>query len=90
MEIYDKVLTTFGEAGRKRRENIPALYFNHIVWFFIQNYETFGEQRMQEHLQYEVDKYLLEGLRPDYKRELPLFDEDGNDPDVIQIGRAHV
>jgi hypothetical protein len=40
---------------------------------------------MQEHLQYEVDKYLLEGLRPDYKRELPLFDEDGNDPDVIRL-----
>lgn len=43
-------------------------------------------QKYQEHLQYEVNKYLAEGLRPDYKQELQLFDPDNlNDPDVILL-----
>jgi hypothetical protein len=33
-----------------------------------------GDQFVQQHLQYEVDKYLAEGLRPDYKQELSLID----------------
>ncbi len=27
---------------------------------------------MQEHLRYEINKYLREGLRPDYRRPLPF------------------
>jgi hypothetical protein len=89
MEIYSKVATAFQETAKQRGEHIPALYLNHIVWMFIQNYEMTGEKFMLEHLQYEVDKYLREGLRQDYKRELPLFDENGNDPDVILLKEIH-
>jgi hypothetical protein len=85
MEIYSKVGTAFQEIAKRRGEHIPALYLNHIVWMFIQNYEMLGDKFMQEHLQYETEKYLREGLRPDYKRELPLFDENGDDPDVIRL-----
>lgn len=31
---------------------------------------------MQEHLQYEIEKYLREGLRPDYRQPLPFFSDD--------------
>ena len=85
VEIYSTVSAAFREAAKQRGEHIPALYLNHIVWMFIQNYETFGDKFMQEHLKYEVSKYLREGLREDYKRELPLFDENGNDPDVKRM-----
>jgi hypothetical protein len=85
MEIYSKVSTALQETAKRRGEHIPALILNHIVWVFIQCYEMSGDKFMQEHLQYEVNKYLRDGLREDYKRELPLFDENGNDPDVIRL-----
>jgi hypothetical protein len=85
MEIYSKVGTAFQEASERRGEHIPALFKNHIVLKFFQVYELSGDQFMQEHLQYEVNKYLREGLRPDYMRELALFDPDGNDPDVKRL-----
>ncbi len=89
MEIYSKVSTAFQEIAKQRGEHIPALFLNHIVWIFIQNYEMFGEKLMLEHLQYEVAKYLREGLRQDYKKELSLFDENGNDPDVKRLKELH-
>lgn len=86
MEIYSTVVKAFHQAAERRGERIPALFDNHIVMKFFQVYEMLGEVRLQQHLQYEVNKYLAEGLRPDYKRELPLFDPDDlNDPDVKQL-----
>jgi hypothetical protein len=90
MEIYSTVSTAFNQAAERRGEHIPALYLNTIVLKFLKVYELFYgspfPQRFQEHLQYEVNKYLAEGLRPDYKQELPLFDpDDFNDPDVKQL-----
>lgn len=89
MEIYSTVLSAFGEAAKKRGEDIPALYLNHIVIKFYQVYEMFHgspfPQRFQEHLKYEVNKYLAEGLRPDYRQELQLFDTNSNDPDIKKL-----
>jgi hypothetical protein len=85
MEIYSIVGAAFHQAAERRGERIPALVQNYIVLKFFQVYEMFGDQRLQGHLQYEVGKYLAEGLRPDYKQELPLFDPDGNDPDVKRL-----
>lgn len=89
VEIYSTVLSAFGEAAKRRGEEIPALYLNHIVAKFYQVYEMFDvspfPQRFQEHLQYEVNKYLAEGLRPDYRQELQLFDPSSNDPDVKRL-----
>ena len=45
----------------------------------------FGEKVMQQHLEYEVKKYLVEGLRSDYQRGLRLFDSESNDPDVKRL-----
>ncbi|GAB4364319.1 MAG: hypothetical protein Kow0042_02850 [Calditrichia bacterium] len=73
IEIYSRVVTAFRQASEQRREHIPALILNFIVFKFLQVYEMMGDQMLQEHLQYEVEKYLEEGLRPDYRQELPLF-----------------
>lgn len=61
-------------------------FLNRIVMKFLQLYEmrfekdeksgldeAIAEKFFCDHLKYEVEKYLVEGLRPDYKRELPLF-----------------
>lgn len=89
MEIYSKVGEAFHQAAERRGEHISALFQNYIVLKFFAVYEMLGEQRLQGHLQYEVDKYLAEGLRPDYKQELPLFDPAGNDPDVKRLNELH-
>ena len=73
VEIYSRVGTAFRQASQQRGELMPALILNFIVFKFLQVYEMMGEQMLQEHLQYEVQKYLAEGLRPDYRQELSLF-----------------
>ena len=85
IEIHSQVSTAFNQAAKQRGERIPALVDNYITLKFFQVYEMLGEQRLQGHLQYEVEKYLGEGLRPDYKQELPLFDANGDDPDVKRL-----
>ena len=89
IEIYTLVTTAFHQAAKQRGEQIPALFDNHIVLKFFQVYEMLGEQRLRGHLQYEVEKYLAEGLRPDYKQALQLFDPNGNDPDVKKLQELH-
>lgn len=84
IEIYTQVSTAFHEAAQKRGEHIPALFQNSIVLKFLQLHEMMSDH-LQQHLHYEVGKYLAEGLRPDYKQELPLFDPDGDDPDVKRL-----
>lgn len=84
MEIYTLVTTAFHQAATQRGERIPALVDNYIVLKFFQLYEMLPGH-LEQHLQYEVKKYLAEGLRPDYKQELSLFDPSGNDPDVKHL-----
>ncbi len=88
IEIYTLVSKVFHQAAERRGEHIPALFQNCIVLKFLKVYELAGDH-LQHHLQYEVDKYLAEGLRPDYKQELRLFDPDGNDPDVKRLRELH-
>lgn len=73
MEIYQQVGSAFKEAAKERNELLPAGYMNSIVLKFYQVYEMSGEKFYYEHLKYEIDKYLREGLREDYKRDLKLF-----------------
>lgn len=84
IEIYTLVSKAFQQAAEQRNERIPALITNRIVLTFLQAYETMGNH-WQQHLQYEVKKYSVEGLRQDYQQEVPLFDPDGNDPDVKRL-----
>lgn len=73
IEIYQKVGTAFREVSEKRCEILPAGYLNRIVFKFYQLYENYDQTFFDAHLQYEVSKYLEEGLRDDYKHELNLF-----------------
>lgn len=73
IEIYSKVGTAFREASKQRDEIIPATILNFIVWKFLQVYELMGDEMLESHLQYEIKKYLREGLRPDYRQDLKLF-----------------
>lgn len=73
MEIYQLVGTAFREASTQRNENIPAGQINNIVWHFLQVYEMMGDTMLAEHLKYEIDKYLIEGLREDYRQDLKVF-----------------
>jgi len=78
VEIHTLVSTAFNQAAKQRGEKIPALIDNYITLKMFQVFEMLGEQGFQNHLQYEVEKYLGEGLRPDYKQEVALFDPNGN------------
>jgi hypothetical protein len=73
MEIYIKVATAFKHVAKQRGAVIPALNLNFIVLKFLQVYEMMGDAVLDSHLQYETEKYLSEGLRPEYKQELKLF-----------------
>jgi hypothetical protein len=74
VSIYSKVITAFREAGKQRGEHVRAENLNAIVWQFLIMKEMVGNEFMNEHLDYEIAKYLREGLRPDYlERELSLF-----------------
>jgi|JI6StandDraft_1071083.scaffolds.fasta_scaffold655895_1 hypothetical protein len=73
IEIYQRVGSAFREASNQRGEHIPAGHLNTVVLKFFQVYEMMGDTMFYEHLKYEVDKYIQEGLRPDYKQDLKLF-----------------
>lgn len=73
IEIYTLICSTFRKASSEKQERIPADNLNTIAMKFFKVYEEFGEDFMKEHLEYELDKYLKEGLRPEYQRGISLF-----------------
>lgn len=66
INIYKKVCTAYWNASNQRGEQIAIEVINAITWKFLQVYEKVGNEFMSEHLDYEIEKYLNEGLRPDY------------------------
>lgn len=74
LQISQEVMTAFKEAAEQKGENIPGGYLMTIAMKFFAVYEMGGEKFYYEHLNYEIHKYLNEGLREDYKRNL-LGDE---------------
>lgn len=73
IEIYTLICTSFRKASSESNERIPANSLNTIAMKFFKVYEEFGEDFMQEHLQYQLKKYTTEGLRPEYQRGISLF-----------------
>lgn len=73
IDIYQIVGSAFREASSQRNEFIPAGYMNTIVLQFFQVFEKMGETFFFEHLKYEVERYIHEGLREDCKKDLDLF-----------------
>jgi hypothetical protein len=73
IEIYTLICTSFRKASSEKQERIPANSLNSIAMKFFKVYEDFGEDFMQEHLKYELKKYVTEGLRSEYKEGISLF-----------------
>lgn len=73
IEITREVMTAFTKISEKRNENLPGAYKHFIVIYFLQAFEMIGEKYYREHLEYELDKFLNEGLRDDFKIELNIF-----------------
>ncbi|NRS87792.1 hypothetical protein HNQ02_000699 [Flavobacterium sp. 7E] len=73
IEIYTLIFTSFRKASLERKEHIPANSLNVIAFKFMKLYEDLGEEFMNEHLEYELKKYILEGLREEYKVGASLF-----------------
>ncbi len=70
IKISQEVMTAFKEAAKQKGEHIPAGYLMTISMKFFSVYEKTGEDFYYEHLNYEINKYLSEGLREDYKHSL--------------------
>lgn len=66
ISIYKKVCTAFWEASGQRGEDISIETINGIVWKFLQVREMAGDEFLDEHLGYEIEKYIHDGLRLDY------------------------
>jgi len=72
LRISQETMTSFKEAAKQRNEFIPTGYLFAIAMKFFSVYEQFGEEFYKEHLDYELSKYLTEGLREDYKQDIRL------------------
>lgn len=70
IEIYRLICSSFREQSELRNEHIKANCLNTIALKFFNVYEEFGEDFMKVHLEYELKKYAIEGLRTDYQKEI--------------------
>lgn len=73
LEVVKLVQTTFTKAAEQKGEHIPGVYLMTINVYFLQQYEQLGKEFFLEHLKYEVNKYINDGLRDDYQRDLGLI-----------------
>ena len=73
IEIAREVGFAFKQVAEKRNEHLKAGYLFAIQMKFFAVYETQDNDFYREHLDYECDKYLREGLREDYKQDIKLF-----------------
>lgn len=73
IEIYTLICSSFRKASSEKQERIPANNLNTIALKFFNIYEEFGDDFMKEHLEYELNKYSKEGLRPEYQIGISLF-----------------
>jgi len=67
--VTKQVLEEFKRVADERGENIDGLALALIASKFVRVYESMGRLMYREHLKYELEKYLKEGLRQDYIAE---------------------
>lgn len=63
-------MRAFQKAAMRKGEHIPGKYLVTIACYFLMVYATSSGDFFVSHLQYEVDRYSLLGLRDTYKRTL--------------------
>ena len=69
-KIFKEVATAFTQASEQKGEHIPGGYIMTIAMTFFAIYEKHGEDFYYKHINYEINKYLNEGLREGYKHNL--------------------
>lgn len=70
LEIATEVMSAFKNASQVKNERIPGGYLMSIAMKFFVVYEQFGKLFYKKHLEYELQNYLENGLREDYKFNL--------------------
>jgi len=65
IEVYKKVCTAFHLASDARGETLSAGVKNTIAFKFFQVKEMLGNEMVDSHLAFEVEKYIQSGLRED-------------------------
>jgi len=73
IQIYKTVANAFQDVSDQRGEHLSEGILNHIVLKFLNVNELLGDGMLEQHLDYEIQKYRQEGLRPDYRQNLQLF-----------------
>jgi len=79
VDIYIDIEARFKTAAKQRGEVLPQGYINNIVFYFYHVYESFdkndvGQWMFEGQIDYEVKRYLKEGLRKSLKVDLQIFD----------------
>lgn len=69
LEIVQTTMRAFTQAADSKGEKIPGSVLVKISAKFICVYDMSGQEFFLEHLKYEINKYLTEGLRPDYQQD---------------------
>ena len=63
------VTKAFGEASEKRREHLSPDHLRHVVLKFLNTIESYGEDVFKESLSADLEYYLKNGLRADYRKD---------------------
>ena len=73
LNINNEIMGIFREASSERNETIKATSLFAIVFHFLVIYATNSQKFYYEHIDYEIAKYLKDGLRDYQKEGLRLF-----------------
>ncbi|MDD3878064.1 MAG: hypothetical protein PHT69_15705 [Bacteroidales bacterium] len=80
IEIYLSVEAAFKNAASQRNETLGQENINYIAFFFYQVYEGYEgdlcDVLFQNQLDYEIKKYIKEGLPKRFQQELVLFETE--------------
>jgi|FLOH01.1.fsa_nt_gi hypothetical protein len=73
LRINAEIINAYRAVEAQRNEVIPAKSLFAISFHFMQVSEMKGQKFYEEHLEYEIAKYLEEGLRDYQKKGIELF-----------------
>ena len=73
LRINTEIINAYRAVESQRNEVIPAKSLFAISFHFMQVYEMQGQSFYDEHLEYEITKYIENGLRDYQKKGIDLF-----------------
>jgi hypothetical protein len=85
IEIYCRIAGAFKDAAKQRNEKLPEGYINYLVFYFLNLHENYcsggskDETIFEMQLDFEIKRYLKEGLRKELQRDLQIFETEQYD-----------